>query len=200
MGSGCRLRTSVSGTVSWLAIHYSMRRIDHISPISIPLLGDMSRCRWSNPMASTPISDCCGPVSWLRQLGASINESCEIELPELCLRGNGRLVAIEPCPELTGGDGSVVTGTFELSSRAILNLSVDDSPTPWASLPTIRYGLRTGEILFRHVNYVSANMSKTLNGIARVRAISSVSRAAPVYNLEVLGEHVYHVGGNGLLV
>ena len=140
------------------------------------------------------------PMSWLRQLGASINESCEIELPELCLRGNGRLVAIEPCPELTGGDGSVVTGTFELSSRAILNLSVDDSPTPLGVTPNHPIWSEDRRDFVPACQLRVGEHVKTLNGIARVRAISSVSRAAPVYNLEVLGEHVYHVGGNGLLV
>ncbi|MFO1062801.1 MAG: polymorphic toxin-type HINT domain-containing protein [Pirellulales bacterium] len=127
----------------------------------------------------------------------------ELDLPELGLTGPAIINNIETAPEVKRGEGRVITATFHHSSGDVIDLVIgDDKSTesigttsnhPFWSVDRQEYvqagSLRQGERVL------------TLHGETK-RIVSHFARPGPqpVFNLEVFAEHVYYVGGDGLLV
>ena len=121
------------------------------------------------------------------------------------LDGPAQVVAIEPCPEIEPDDGTgrnVVTGTMAHPGDNILylditgldeSLGVTDTHPIWSETRqdfVVAGQLEVGE-QFRTLTGESATLTKI-----------HPHRGPPemVFNLEVDGQHVYSVAGNGLLV
>jgi hypothetical protein len=143
------------------------------------------------------------PLSWIKKAGAEEGRSFYLNLPEMGAVGEAEVLAIEPCPSLKPGKGNVVTGTFAHEaddtlvmlqlSEGVAPIGVTDNHPFWSEdrKAFIAVGrLRRGERV------------RTLSGVAEVVGITKrpVKPGEIVYNLEVHGEHVYHVGYAGVLV
>lgn len=125
-------------------------------------------------------------------------------MPELKVKGLAYVRAIEACPVIADGSGSVVTARFAtrsvdmIASVEIMGADgaievIEGTPNhPFWSLDRndwVPLGeLEEGEHLQGEA------------GVAFVLTHVIVNRSVPVYNIEVHGEHVYQVGELGFLV
>ncbi len=141
------------------------------------------------------------PQAWLEDAGVVVGATIYLDMPELGAVGDAEVLAVGPCPAIAAGAGQIVTGRFAHTAGEVLDLRLDDSPDPigvTASHPFYsadrRAFIPAGELL------PGENVT-TLTGTARVASVTPRGPAAePVYNLEVHGEHVYHVGPLAALV
>lgn len=140
------------------------------------------------------------PAAWVREKNLAPGSSLNIQLPELDLDGPGVVLAIDECPAIADGDGSVVTGrVVTRDSTELVNVTFDD-----------------GEVLTGTAIHPIWSLSKQdwvplgelqpwelvacESGSAVVCDVERLGITAPVYNIEVHGEHVYEVGEAGWLV
>jgi Pretoxin HINT domain len=146
-----------------------------------------------------------------------------LNLPELGVLGLARVTAIEPCPPLADGDGSVITGRFttrEVAStvRAILSASPPHEETGYlndfaelgisatddiavlegTSIHPIWSLDRQDWIELGHLE--PGERLQGTHGPVTVESLTVHSRPQTVYNIEVHGHHVYQVAELGVLV
>jgi hypothetical protein len=144
------------------------------------------------------------PKTWVQSNEVFPNATVFINMPELKVKGLAYVRAIEACPVIADGSGSVVTARFATRSvskiaRAEINGAdgaievIEGTPNhPFWSLDRndwVPLGeLEEGEHLRGEA------------GVAFVLTHVIVNRSVPVYNIEVHGEHVYQVGNFCVLV
>src|SRR5262249_16217285 len=135
---------------------------------------------------------------------AYLGKKIELSYPELGISGRGEVLLVEECSPFTSRPSPkhcLVTTTFEHSASNLMQLSIHGLPEPvlvtsnhpiWSAdkRAFVQAGsLRVGE-------YV-----KNIRGIERrVIGAEPFFDVQKVYNLEVNGENVYHVGTDGILV
>ena len=140
------------------------------------------------------------PADWSQGRELALGDVIPLSLSELGVDGPATVVAIDPCPVIEPGLGRVVTATFAHSSGSVLDLYLDGDDRPLgvtANHPVYSADrrafvpageLRVGECL------------RTADGTAAVTALEPRPDREPVFNLEIDGEHVYHVGHAAILV
>lgn len=144
-------------------------------------------------------------LGWLNYHQATTGGVIYLDLPEMGAQGFATVTNILPCPKIepdTGKHRNVVTGRFiHNSSGNLIDLLVEGETEPTGVTDNHRYWsedrqdfveaakLRIGE----HLRLADGSTAK-LSGMTRR------PRDEPVYNLEIHGEHVYHVGSIGTLV
>jgi hypothetical protein len=152
------------------------------------------------------------PKDWLNNDFAQVvevqNESGEteevilvwLELPEMGAVGWAELLGVIECEKFQTGKGNLVTGTFCHLAPETINLEIENidpigcTPNhPFWSVDRQDY-ISAGEL-------VQNERVLLYNGETK-RVINKLSRPGPefVYNIEVFGEHVYHVTSDGVLV
>jgi hypothetical protein len=137
------------------------------------------------------------------ETGQTTTEECIfvwLELPEMGAVGWAELLGVVELDQFTSGKGNLVTGTFCHLAPETIDLIVEDvdpigcTPNhPFWSVDRQDY-ISAGEL-------VPNERVLLYNGETK-RVINKLSRPGPefVYNLEVFGEHVYHVTTDGVLV
>jgi hypothetical protein len=140
------------------------------------------------------------PLSWVTQHQLRAGADLALHLPELEFTGHGRVTAIEHCPPIAEGAGSVVTGRIvtynanelvEVTFNGGVTLTGTANHPVWSvdRLDWVGLGdLEAGE-------QVAAR-----NGVAVVERLQTFETFEPVYNLETFGEHVYEITALGILV
>ncbi|MFN9977856.1 MAG: polymorphic toxin-type HINT domain-containing protein, partial [Phycisphaerae bacterium] len=145
------------------------------------------------------------PLSWLESTGAVVGGSIQMELHEMGLNGPARVVGIDPCPFIEPDDGTgrnVVTGTMAHPGANIVYLDITGLDEPLGVTDTHPIWSQTRQ------NFVVAGQLKvgeqfrTVTGQSATLTRIHPHRGPPemVFNLEVDGQHVYHVASSGLLV
>jgi hypothetical protein len=144
------------------------------------------------------------PIWWIAQHGIQAGRHLPMHIEELQVQGSALVTAVENCPEIASGDGSVVTARFltrqvdviarveilgpsgqiEALEGTTIHPIWSEDQQDWIPLGE----LRVGETL------------RTTNGDAAVLSVQICNKSAPVYNIEVRGEHVYQAGHLGTLV
>ncbi|MFO1064055.1 MAG: polymorphic toxin-type HINT domain-containing protein [Pirellulales bacterium] len=127
----------------------------------------------------------------------------ELDLPELGLTGPAIINSIETAPEVKRGEGRVITATFHHSSGDVIDLVIGDDKSTETIGTTSNHPFWSVD----RQEYVQAGSLHqgervlTLQGDTK-RIVSHLARPGPqpVFNLEVFAEHVYYVGGDGVLV
>ena len=138
-----------------------------------------------------------------------------LDMPELGAQGFASIVAIEPCPRITGGPGQIVTATFKHSAGDVLDLTFTPS-TPSVTSSGIRspassltLGVTASHPFWSvsREDFIPAGEMRLGEEVIGIdgqffRLTSIVPRAGPenVYNFEVAIDHVYYVGEGGVLV
>jgi hypothetical protein len=114
------------------------------------------------------------------------------------------VTSIDDCPEIAGGEGSVVTATFK--TREVHSIVRAEILEPDGSIEIIE-GTTIHPIWSVDRNdwvpleeLTEGESLQAADGLATVISIAIVSTNVPVYNIEVHGEHVYQVGEFGLTV
>jgi hypothetical protein len=158
------------------------------------------------------------PRSWILANGLCAGRMLPLNLPELEVSGLALVTAIDDCPPIAGGEGSVVTARFvtrEVHVVASVDVLGADGSVETITGTTIHpvwsvdrqewvplAELAQGERLYCDTESFGlgfpSSLSPKASGLVLSVALSRVSQ--PVYNIEVHGEHVYQVGELGVVV
>lgn len=161
----------------WRSVHMSLERDDGVM-VDIQLLR---------------------PVDWLEAVGLTEGAEFHVTLPHTHATGVARVFEVGPCPSIAEGEGNVVIGRFETrNAHDLVIVTLDDGTSitgtcihPVWSLDRLEWvelgQLKEGEVLLG------------IDGPVNVGRIKFLNASQPVYNLEILGEHVYCVGKLGVL-
>jgi hypothetical protein len=191
-----------SATVSFVRSYRRSRRVH--SATFPPLVSAL--IEWDpfaqfrrNPNFNRPVYNGSGGRLRLRA-----GELLPLHLAELEVSGPALVTAIEACPPIASGAGSVVTARFV--TREVHRLVSVDLLGAGGELETLTgtpvhpvWSLDRGD----WVPLAELTEGETLQGQtgpAIVLHLALHQAAQPVYNLEIHGEHVYQVGGLAVLV
>jgi hypothetical protein len=144
------------------------------------------------------------PRWWIAQHNIVAGKLLPMNIEELQVHGSAIVTSIDECPEIAGGEGSVVTATFktrEVNTVVHAEIIGPDGTieliegTPIHPIWSVDRNdwVPLGELTEGETLHASG-------GIATVLSLAPVTCSLPVYNIEVHGEHVYQVGELGLLV
>ncbi|MDC0935020.1 polymorphic toxin-type HINT domain-containing protein [Pirellulales bacterium] len=141
------------------------------------------------------------PMHWVAANEVYPSESLWLELPELGAAGHAQVLDVAHCPDIADGDGSVVIGTFEHTSAAVLNLTVDGIDEPIGTTAEHPFWsddrqefVTAGELT------IGENLRTEDGQLLRLTGVIQRGPPANVYNIQVHGESVYYVSTAGLLV
>ena len=141
------------------------------------------------------------PVEWLDFQEAEVGSVIELDLPELGAAGPAQVLAIEPCPDIEPGNRPLITGTFEHTAANVIDLEIESEAAPIGTTDNHPFWSEDRQE-FVEAGELKIGETLSLADGRTTRVTSIIPRAGPetVYNLEVSGEHVYHVGNSGVLV
>jgi hypothetical protein len=140
-------------------------------------------------------------VAWIAEQGIEqVGDWVEVSgFEEMGVEGEFQVMAIDPCPVIKPGLGRIVTAEFQFSDGQIVELWIVGQEKPirgtarhpfwsadrndWVPMEELRAGER-----LLVVGGTAAVLSLTDGGVA------------PVFNIEVDGDHCYRVGERGVLV
>ncbi|MFN7292140.1 MAG: hypothetical protein ACK5YR_21595 [Pirellula sp.] len=144
------------------------------------------------------------PRWWIAHHKIIAGKLLPMNIEELQVKGSAIVTSIDDCPEIAGGEGSVVTATFK--TREVNTIARAEIICPDGTIETIS-GTPIHPIWSIDRNdwgplgeLTEGETLPTADGIATVLSLALVTCSLPVYNIEVHGEHVYQVGDLGLLV
>ncbi len=142
------------------------------------------------------------PIAWIEDVGASVGGTIYLNLPEMGAEGLATVQAIDSCPSIQPGEGNVVTGRFmHRPDGELVDVRVEGLASPIGC--TVNHPFWSAD----RATFVPAEelqpgerVETILAGLAKVVAVTQRPDADRVYNIEVHGEHVYHVSDLGVLV
>ena len=140
------------------------------------------------------------PLFWLNEQKAEVGGTVYISVPECGIDGHAKVLSIESCPEIVPGQGRVITGTFRHHAASGISLTVTGQSDPIRCTGNHPVWSETHQKFVRADSLQIGESLRTATGIAHVTDISLLHGLTPVFNLEVHGLHVYHVGTAGVLV
>jgi hypothetical protein len=144
------------------------------------------------------------PRSWILRNGVCAGRMLPFNLPELEVSGLALVTAIEDCPPIAGGEGSVVTARFvtrEVHVMASVDVLGADGTVETITGTTIHPVWSVDRQEWVPLSELSEDETlQGLDGLAVVLGVSLSRVSQPVYNIDVHGEHVYQVGELGVLV
>ena len=127
-----------------------------------------------------------------------------MNIAELQVQGTAQLTAIDVCPEIADGEGSVVTARF--ITREVHVIARVKILGPNGQIETLE-GTTIHPIWSEDLQdwvplgeLIEGETLRSADGPATVLSITIASVALPVYNIEVHGEHVYQVGELAVVV
>ncbi|QEG16147.1 polymorphic toxin-type HINT domain-containing protein [Gimesia maris] len=141
------------------------------------------------------------PLSWIYRHHAQPGAVIQLNMPEMYVVGTAEVLSISDCPPIDPGDGPVVISTFKNVSHNVLNIYVEGETEP--------IGVTAGHPIwsedrqaFVHTDQLQPgeHLRSAVGKTVRITSIEIRAGPEPVYNLEVVGEHVYSVTDSGLLV
>jgi hypothetical protein len=144
------------------------------------------------------------PRSWILRNGICAGRMLPFNLPELEVSGLALVTAIDDCPPIADGEGSVVTARFvtrEVHVVASVDVLGADGTVETITGTTIHpvWSVDRQEWV-PLAELVDGERLQGLDGLAVVLSVTLSRVSQPVYNIEVHGEHVYQVGELGLVV
>lgn len=145
------------------------------------------------------------PPHWLEEHNVKLHAYVPLSLPEFGVEGDFLVTSIYECPKIQPGPGAVVTGKFAHEVRGkILAVTVEGVDKPITVTPNHPFWSEDAQD-FVEVGDMSPGATVRLADGQLRRLTNIETRAGPssiytVYNLEVAGEHVYHVSTAGVTV
>ncbi len=141
------------------------------------------------------------PVEWIDRYQAAAGGVVYLDMQEMGAVGEAQVLAVEACPAIQPGPGRVVTGTFAHQSGDVIDLKVSGMVDPLGTTANHPFWSEDRQAFVPAGQLQSGeNLRLFGGGLAQVESIIPRGPPEPVYNLEVHGEHVYHVGVRGVLV
>jgi hypothetical protein len=144
------------------------------------------------------------PRSWILESGLCAGRILPLNLPELEVSGLALVTAIDDCPPIADGEGSVVTARFvtrEVHVVASVDVLGADGSVETITGTTIHpvWSVDRQEWV-PLAELADGETLQGLDGLAVVLSVSLSRVSQPVYNIEIHGEHVYQVGELGVVV
>jgi hypothetical protein len=137
---------------------------------------------------------------WVKTVNACVGSTIHLRVSEQGLDGQARIVAIEDRPEITTGDGELVTGTFTHVRGGILRLHLSGISEPLCVTENHTVYSETRRD-FVHAEELQINERLLhLNGTTEILQIDRMHTSERVYNLEINHDHVFRVTPAGVLV
>jgi hypothetical protein len=144
------------------------------------------------------------PRSWILASGLCAGRMLPLNLPELEVSGLALVTAIDNCPPIASGEGSVVTARFvtrEVHVVASVDVLGADGTVETITGTTIHPVWSVDRQSWVPLaELIDGETLQGLDGLAVVLSVSLSRVSQPVYNIEVHGEHVYQVGELGVVV
>jgi hypothetical protein len=140
------------------------------------------------------------PLWWLKQEEAEVGGTVDIYVPECSIDGEAEVLAIDPCPPIAPGRGAIVTGTFRHHRARVIDLYLEGDSEPIGTTPNHLFWSEDRKSFVRADLLEPGERLQGLSGDTRVAKVVPRLEPETVYNLEVQGEHVYHVSRAGVLV
>jgi hypothetical protein len=142
------------------------------------------------------------PLPWLEKQQGHVGGRVRLDLPEMGAVGWATVIAIDPCPEIEPGPGSVVTGTFQHEpDDNLVDVRVEGLEAPIGCTDNHPFWSedRSDFVPVGKLHPGERVRAAALGAVAVV-SITPHPRESWVYNLEVQGEHVFQVSEAGVLV
>jgi hypothetical protein len=140
------------------------------------------------------------PLTWLNEQHGEVGGTVFISVPECGIDGNANVLAIEPCPAIPSGAGRVVTGTFLHQARSTITLTIAGQTEPIECTGNHPFWSEDRRTFVRADSLQPNESLRTATGLTTVESWTPDLNPTPVYNIEVHGAHVYHVGTSGVVV
>jgi hypothetical protein len=144
------------------------------------------------------------PIDWIEYSGIKAGQRLPLNIAELQVVGLAYVTAVEPCPEIASGDGSVITGRFVTRQvdriARIKILGADGKVETIEGTPIHPVWSEDRQDWIPLGELQEGEQLRGDTGTAIVLAATILLHPTPVYNIEVHGEHVYQVGELGVLV
>jgi hypothetical protein len=140
------------------------------------------------------------PISWIESSGAIEGQFFHFSLPEFGIDGNAFVHSIDNCPLIRDGLGSLVTGTFKSTGATTFLINVAGIDKPIECTGSHPFWLVDSNTFIAASNLKPGDQLQLRNGqAAQVLSVLPQDQKKIVYNIEVLGEHVYEVTTSGIL-
>jgi hypothetical protein len=140
------------------------------------------------------------PLTWLNEQHGKVGGTVFISVPECGIDGNAQVLAIDPCPEIHSGAGRVVTGTFLHQARSTITLTIAGQSESIECTGNHPFWSEDRQTFVRADSLEPNETLRTATGLTTVESWTPDLNPTPVYNIEVHGAHVYHVGTSGVVV
>ncbi|MFN0197435.1 MAG: hypothetical protein ACKVT0_11880 [Planctomycetaceae bacterium] len=158
-------------------------------------------------------ADCLFSLAEIEQLGLIEGETVDFSVSHIELDKPLLVKSIRACPEIEPDDGTgrrVVTAIYRHLARDLIDVQIEGEPEPIGCTPGHPFWSVNRDEFVPAVNLQPGEWVKTAYE-RTARVISLAPRGPPsgdgkadtaevVYNLEVSGQHVYHVGTSGIVV
>ena len=144
------------------------------------------------------------PLEWIQEYDARVGGTVFLRMKELGAEGNANVLEVSRCPKIMKGEGQVVVSTFAHPSTDIVELivQVGDQFDKIVGTKSHRFWSFTRS-KFKPMARLEIGECLETRDKRIGRVVSVLPRSGleePVFNLEVFGEHVYHVGTSEYLV
>jgi Pretoxin HINT domain len=167
---------------SWLKLSFTIERFDGV---------------WID-------ADILRPADWVAKHDLQLNSHLPLFLPELQVHGVARITAVNPCPPISKGEGSVITGSFVTREVHVIvhaKLRGADGTTTTLSGTPIHPIWSLDRQNWVPLGELQPNERLAgARGNVTVETLSFDHKCQSVYNIEVHGQHVYQVSELGVLV
>jgi hypothetical protein len=140
------------------------------------------------------------PISWIESSGAIEGQFFYFSLPEFGIDGNAFVHSIDNCPLIRDGLGSLVTGTFKSTGATTFLINVAGIDKPIECTGSHPFWSVDSNTFIATSNLKPGDRLQLRNDqTAQVLSVLPQNQKKIVYNIEVLGEHVYEVTTSGIL-
>ena len=113
------------------------------------------------------------------------------------------VVSVEPCPEISDGPGQIVMTTVAHLNRQLIHLTIENELGQRETIESTAYHKFFSKSRGDWVSAIELEPNEVLDGLGGslvVVQVLPVEGEETVFNLSVRGDHVYRVGGLGVLV
>ena len=141
-----------------------------------------------------------GPTVESQTVEDMVGGTVFISVPECGIDGNAQVLAIDACPAIPSGSGRVVTGTFLHQARSTITLTIAGQSEPIECTGNHPFWSEDRQTFVRADSLQPNEILRTATGLTTVESWTPDLNPTPVYNIEVHGAHVYHVGISGVVV
>jgi hypothetical protein len=140
------------------------------------------------------------PLSWLDEHGAKVGGRVPLSVPECGIDGSAEVLSISSCPAISSGNGKIVTGTYCHTAPRTLDVYVEGQTDPIGTTANHLFWSENRQAFVRADRLYSGERLYSVNAKPKVVGLMGRPAAATVYNLEIQGGQVFHVGPLGIAV